>query len=230
LGREREIYDHVGIYDTAPDHTTVSMVRGLVDTMLTYDSATVNVTGGRISTLAAADFSTANISGGASLGHAGARGAGTVNVSGGHVNQVTITGNGTVNISGDPVVSNAQVNDNGLLNISGGEVGYLDISDKAVVNLHGGVITDSIFSGRGSGSHPEEVVINVYGHDLVKTSSGGQHGWGQIYGFYPDGSAFSVDVDPDLYSHVNLIPEPATLLLLSSGVLTARACKLRTML
>jgi hypothetical protein len=40
---------------------------------------------------------------------------------------------------------------------------------------------------------------------------------GRVYGFYQDGSPFSYDLAEEIYSRVNLIPEPATIFLLGLG-------------
>jgi hypothetical protein len=64
--------------------------------------------------------------------------------------------------------------------------------------------------------------INVYGYGLAKTNSGGKYGVGQVYGFYPNGSEFVIDLGGGIYPYVNLIPEPATVLFLLSGAFMVR--------
>jgi hypothetical protein len=221
--QEGDIYNVVSIYDTPPDQTTVTMVGGLVDVMRPYDASTLNVTQGDIYTVGAMASSTVNISGQAQIRTLGVNEWSTVNISGGNVLGATATGYATLNISGGSVGGSVRVGDFSMMNMTGGEMSLLNVSEKAVVNLSGGIISEGI----GSRSFEPDVTINFYGYDLVKTSSGGKYGYGQVYGFYMDGSEFSVDLGEISQTSINLIPEPSTILLLGLGGLVVRTRKRR---
>ena len=61
--------------------------------------------------------------------------------------------------------------------------------------------------------------MNVYGYDLVLTSSGGSAGYGTLVGYLQDGSRIDVYFgNPEAYLHINLIPEPSVLSLLALGL------------
>ncbi len=215
------IYNVVRVYDTPPDHTTVGMTGGGVDQMRTYDYSTLNVTGGDVSSLGAMSCSTVNISGSAEIGGAGANEWGTLNISGGKLDSAGATGQGMLNISGAATVWAVRLSQSGMMNMTGGEIDHLSVYDSPVVNLHGGIIVDCISARQGA----FEGLINVYGYNVAKTSSGGKYGYGEVHGFYPDGSSFGIDLGQDIYPHVNLVPEPSTLALIGLGALMTRKRK-----
>jgi hypothetical protein len=182
-----EQWNVVSIYDTPPDHTTVNMVGGFVDAMTTYDYSTLNVTAGQVSSLGAIDHSTVNISGNAEIWNAGANEWGNVNISGGNLTGAGATGHGVLNISGDATIWHVGFSQSGVMNMTGSQIDAVSVYDSAVVNLLGGLIVEGI------GTRPGhfEGLINVYGYDLGKTCA---EGICRVYGSFPDGSAFSINV------------------------------------
>ena len=193
--QEGDYYDTVvNVYDTPPDHTTVDMTGGFVHYLRPYDSSIINMTGGEILTLEAYNTSTANISGGSIYG-----------VSAWDYTIVNFSVTGNVTTLGARV--------SGTINMMGGTAEYLGAIDSGTVNLYGGLVTDSLWVGDSAHG-------NIYGYDLVKTSFGGRYGYGQVYGFWTDSTAFTIDLNgSETYSHINLIPEPCSLLLLALGCL-----------
>jgi len=219
-----DFYGRVHIYDTPPEHTSVNMVGGRVDVMWVYDASTLNMTGGRVSTLLGVESSTVNISGGAEVRSAGVWEFGTVNMSGGDVEHVRTKDHTTMNISGGSVEYAVEVRDLGVLNMTGGQVHVLTAFDSAFVNLLGGNISEMGIAERGGRKF--DGVINVYGYDLVKTSSGGKYGHGQVYGSWYEDTRFTIELrGSDTYSGIALIPEPTTLLLLGIGAAIVRMRK-----
>ena len=212
-----DFYTLVRIYDTPPEHTTVVMVGGRVDQMRTYDAATFVATGGHISSFGAFDSSTVNISGEAEIGGLGCYDWSTVNISGGTLGGADVSDHATLNLSGG-IFRDVTLSDWSLFNMTGGQVRYIDVSDTAIVNLRGGIIQDGIVSRFVNDS----VTINVYGTDLGKVSFGGQYGCGQVFGVYPDGTEFVIDLSKGYYSRVNLIPEPTAFVVLGLGALFSR--------
>ena len=216
-----DIYNVVNVYDSPPDQTNIHMTGGGVDLMRTYDYCTINLTGGGINTLGARGYSTVNIFGEAQIQSAGVNEWGSLNISGGKLNSAGATGQSMLNISGTGSVLSVRVSQSGMMNMTGGEIDRLQLFDSVIVNLYSGSIVEGISTRAGDfdGS------INIYGYGLVKTSIGGLYGYGEVHGFYQDGTAFSIDLGHDIYPHVNLIPEPATIILLSLGAAILRKQK-----
>ena len=188
-----EQWNVVNIYDTPPNRTIVDMSGGLVDNLKPQNFSTFNMTDGKISTLIALDNSISNLSGGS-------------------VYTIGAMGTSVINLSGTIDIFVVDVIDSGSINITGGLVDGLVASNYGIINLYGGIVTDYLGAIEFS-------KVNVFGYNLVKTSTGGHYGYGQVYGFYNDGSSFSIDLSgSETYSHIDLIPEPGTLLLLLIGV------------
>jgi hypothetical protein len=213
----------VDIYDTAPNHTTVDMTGGFIvdDGIRVHNAATFNFSGGRPGGILARDYSTVNLTDGVSaasvINHA------TVNISGNaSVVMATSGGSGIFNVYGGNISNGVLVYATGVVNVYGGIIDYLSGSDSSVFNLRGGLITSYLAAGSSA-------AINVFGYDLAKTNAGGTYGYGQITGFWQDGSQFTLDLNySGTYSAVNLIPEPTTFLLLGVGTFLLRKPKFRT--
>jgi hypothetical protein len=185
-----EEWNSVYVYN---DDTVVDMLGGFVEGLGTYDASTVNVTAGEINTLDATDFSTAN-------------------VSGGDVLSLWAFDSATARLSGTATCFNIGARGSfGVLNMSGGSTEYLGTIESGTLNLYGGVVTDSLGAW-------DTATINIFGYDLLLTSSGGSYGYGQVSGFWLDHTPFTINLNgEETYTHINLIPEPASLLLLGLG-------------
>jgi len=184
-----ERWSNVRIYN---DDTVVDMLGGHVDKMATYDYSILNVIDGDISTLNAFEFSTANVSGGEVAG-------------------LDACGNSTVNLYDAATLFAPRVWNSATLNMTGGTVHHIGSINSGTINLYGGIVSDRLVAINYS-------VVNVFGYDLVKTPSGGSYGYGQVYGFWLDGTAFTIDLNgAETYSHINLIPEPCSLILVALG-------------
>jgi len=113
------------------------------------------------------------------------------------------------------------------LDIFGGDIGRLAAYDTTFTNWYDGEMDTlwtrddsivNIFGGQLGGlSSQHNSVVNLCAYDIVFEPSGG-HDDGWIYGkYYADDSPFAIHLGADTYVHVNIIPEPTTLLLLSIG-------------
>ncbi len=189
-------YTFINIYDTPPDHTTVNMYGGSLDYITTYDQSTLNFYGDSVQ-VGACDYS-------------------TINVTGGTLSGVEAYHYGTVNASGNGNYTYLSAHDFGIANMTGGIVDRISVGDFGTVNLFSGNVLDRLWAN-------DSGVINIYGHDLFKTDSGGTYGYGQVYGYLTDDTYISVDLSNlDAYSHINLIPEPSSLLLLGLDAVMVR--------
>ncbi|MDH4241933.1 MAG: PEP-CTERM sorting domain-containing protein [Phycisphaerae bacterium] len=186
---EGEEWSNVYIYN---DDTIVDMLGGDVDGIGTYDASTVNVSGGHVNTIDALEYSTANISGGFVYGlHA--------------------KNNSIVNFSDGASGVSIGAGDFGKLNMYDGTTDLMGVIDSGTINLYGGLITESLGAWNDS-------VVNIYGYDFNYDPMGGSLDGGQLTGFWLDSTAFTIDLyGTETYSHINLIPEPSTLVLFAIG-------------
>ena len=194
-----EYWPSVYIYDTPPNHTTVNMSDGRVDTMSTFDNSIFNMTGGTVYNLYSYESSTVNIS------------------DNNHSSPFAISAgdNSTINFGGTAKGWEFDVLNLATMNITGGAIDDLTTCNSGVINIYAGDILD--VWGQDS------TVINIFGYNLLKVSTGGAYGHGFVHGYYGNNSYFDIDfMGSDTYSHVNLIPEPATLFLLALSGLSLR--------
>jgi hypothetical protein len=189
-----EEWNNVYIYN---DYTIVDMLGGIVDSIGTYDTSTVNVIDGSVNTLDALEFSIANISGG-------------------YVRGASAWDHAFVNFFDNASAVTIGAGDYGMLNMIGGTADNVGANESGTINLYGGIIN------RHLGASGESV-LNVYGYGFVYDPTTGSFDGGQLTGFWLEGTPFTIDLyGTETYSHINLIPEPTTLLLFGFGFLALR--------
>jgi hypothetical protein len=174
------------------------MLGGFVDQMQTNDSSMLNVAGGKIYTIYTRDYSSANIFGG-------------------NVSSVMTWDYATTNLyDGGTVFSLGARGQSGVVNMTGGTTEYLRAGESGIINLYGGVVTNFLDAW-------DFAIVNIYGYGFDYDPYTGKWIGGQLRGFWFDNIAFSIDLyDAHTYEHINLIPEPASLMLFSLGVLLIR--------
>jgi hypothetical protein len=106
-------------------------------------------------------------------------------------------------------------------NVYNGDIEWLETWDNGVINIYGG---NMIWLGAWDSG-----LINLYAYDVTYHPTGGGT-WGDkewIEGtFYSGNNVFSLWLyNDEAYSHVNIVPEPAILLMLSLGSLLVRKRK-----
>jgi hypothetical protein len=184
-----EEWSNVYIYN---DDTIVDMLGGLVDSIGAYNASMVNITGGTVYTLDALELSIANISkGSVGIAHAG--------------------DHAVVNFSGDAsAVRLGAGSDFGTVNMSSGFTQYIGAGDSGTINLYGGVIAENLGA-------VDSAIVNIYGYGNYDPTAGNFDG-GQLTGFWLDDTPFTIDLyGVETYSHINLVPEPCSLILLAFG-------------
>lgn len=91
-----------------------------------------------------------------------------------------------------------------------GDMKVLWVRDDSIVNIYGGDLDEMAAIENGQ--------INLYAYDVVHTTTGGHYGIGQVMGYYLDDMYFCFDLgNLETYSHINVVPEPTTIILLGIG-------------
>ena len=101
--------------------------------------------------------------------------------------------------------------DSSRFDMFGGMMDYLLVRHDSIINIHGGTLSDLVI-------YDENGLVNLFAYDVAYHPTGGGEGW--LGGKYLiDDQYFTFNVDEVDLSHINVIPEPATFLLLLPGML-----------
>jgi len=117
------------------------------------------------------------------------------------------------------VIGHLDTRHDSLANIDGGNMDYLGTYDNSVVNLYTGE-WDWLVSHNNS-------KVYLWAYNVIYDPTGGIYADGSLEGyFYKDDTEFNFSLlNPGTYSHVEIIPEPTTLLLLGFGAIFLRKHK-----
>jgi len=139
-----------------------------------------------------------------------------------------------------PLAHEVWVINNAILDVIGGEIAHLGTRDFATVNLYSGAV-DWLWTGEWGVDRSvvnayggdiswlaayKDTVVNLYAYDVQFHPTGGGE-WGTakwIEGiYYSNNEPFTLLLyNDEAYSHVNIIPEPATLLFVGFGGILLR--------
>jgi len=145
----------------------------------------------------------------------------TIDMTGGFVDHFCTYDSSITNISGGLVAALSTYNSSAVY-ISGGWVAPIYVFDSSVVNISGGTPGGKHKRWLGSVDAYDLSEVNIYGSEFKYDPCGYDH-WGYehdglLTGVLADDTPFSLYIqEEEFYSHVNLIPEPGTVLLLAFG-------------
>ena len=148
-----------------------------------------------------------------------------VDINGGQIDSLDMFNFSEVNLDAGDIAEGIYVWNESTLNMYGGNIGLsLEAADSGIVNLHGGQINDYLYATDSS-------VVNIYGYNFNYDPDAGGRNGGQLTGFWLDDTSFTIDildniaVDSTYYDHVNLVPEPGSLIMICGGCLFLRKRK-----
>lgn len=138
----------------------------------------------------------------------------------------------------DPQGEEIFVENDAVLDFLSGTGGKLSVIHTATVNIYGGAISTKLCTSGNSVinvhlvdldmlSSAHNSVVNFYAYNVDFYSTGGLENEGYMTGkFYQGDTPFNISFwNPGTVSHVNIVPEPATILLLGMGGLLLRKRK-----
>lgn len=138
----------------------------------------------------------------------------------------------------DPQGEEIFVENDAILDFLSGTAIGLRVIDTATANIYGGTITYDLYTSINSVtniylvdldllSSAHNSVVNFYAYDVDFYGTGGSYDAGYMTGkFYQNNVNFTIDfANPGTVSHVNVVPEPATFILLGLGGILLRKLK-----
>ena len=135
---------------------------------------------------------------------------------GGTIGQLGTLDDSVANIYASSITHGILPMHESAVNLYGGTCKYIYASENSKVNLYGGK-WDYITAIHHS-------TVRLYAYGLTYDPTGGLYGDGSLQGYFLEsGTEFDFSLrSPDTYSHIEIIPEPATLLLLVMGSVLLR--------
>ncbi|MFA5292624.1 MAG: hypothetical protein WC496_06265 [Phycisphaerae bacterium] len=140
-----------------------------------------------------------------------------INLRDGHITEFRAYGESTFNVLGGDINQLMSL-ETSITNLYAGEIYALWGKKNSIINIYNSQI-DILMAMENS-------IVNLYAYDIIHTVTGGIYNLGQVTGkYYLDDSSFCFDLaygDGNVYSHINIVPEPTMLMLLSFGGLLLR--------
>ena len=232
-----EIWNVVSIYDTPTSHTTVNMLGGRIDVLRTFNSSTFNMSSGETYTMITWDNSISNLSGG-SIYTLDTVGNSIVNLSDSvNINAISATDLSEININGGSVGGFDAYNNSKINIYSGVITSRIASKDNSVINIFGGDIREVIYAINESSLifHGNSFYVNgnlmqygqsarLYGISGIN-EYGIQYLTGTLTGVFTNGDLINTSFYIYDNADITFVPEPATVFLLSLGIIFLRTKK-----
>jgi hypothetical protein len=209
----------VGVFATNITFTSSgSIVNGNVFSSVSVqnDGTVINMTGGQIKNLWTYNISTFNMSGGIIEYSVHTGLSSSFNFSGGTIIGTNFEFGGNVNISGGSITGGGKFANlsNTVVNITGGNLNFSLLMPYGELNIYGGLLNIDDFYLCGG-------TTNIFGYGFNYDSNRKV-----LTGYLLDHNQFTINnLDSTEYQHLNLVPEPVSLLLFGFGLLALRKQK-----
>jgi hypothetical protein len=122
--------------------------------------------------------------------------------------EIWLLNDATADMWGGDVLQLGALDSSGF-SMFGGTMDYLLVRHESIINIHGGILSNLVI-------YDENGLVNLFAYDVAYHPTGGGEGW--MDGKYLiDDQYFTFNVDEVDISHINVVPEPSTFLLLAWG-------------
>ena len=142
----------------------------------------------------------------------------TADITGGQISVVMGQGSSSVDVFTGSDVSLLRPNDSSTANVYGGNTNVIFTLGSSHTNIYEGLINEIDCTDLS--------LVNFFVKTYDFNPTGGAFGVGLLTGTWNSNNAFSIDLrTEDTINHINIIPEPATLILLALGAIGSRRRK-----
>jgi hypothetical protein len=189
------------------DSSTLNLSGGDLEQVYAYGESKVHISGNpNIVLIVFTDFSIATISANGGLIESCHFYSDSIGyISSGSFDVMYIETNSIMDVNDAEVTSGIGIYGSSKVNLRDITTSVLNVGDSSVVNLSGGNIDNIKYSG----ALDRQVNINIVGYDLNVVPYGGNHGYGEITGYWNNDAPFNIGFESSffpsaLYAYITL--------------------------